>query len=452
MFSKTVNLKIHERAFVHIDGTLQKILPPGKHRLNVGFKSVRVEIFSINNLEFQHELSEHLLANPTPEITSFFVIIKLNAYQVGVRYANGTLVEVLMPNTRKMYWKGLIETKIDFFDIGQTADVPPSILPNLEKYLASAPANISDQFTSIALTENQVGLRSESGVLVEILAPAARKLYWKSGLDNQIEILDISDALELPANLVKRISQTGKRAKKLDGLEGILQIQVPEYTKGILTVNGQVHQILASGVYAYWKYQHNVAIELFDLRLQVVEVTGQEILTKDKVGLRINLSATWQYADLLIAYAASQKPSEHLYRELQFGLRSAVGTRTLDELLENKNIIDEVVMNHVVNKMTEIGLSVHSVGVKDIILPGEMKAILAKVVEAGKTAEANVIRRREETAATRSLLNTAKVMEDNPLALRMKELETLERVAERIDKISVFGGLDSVLNGLIKLG
>ena len=78
MFSKTVNLKIHERAFVHIDGTLQKILPPGKHRLNVGFKSVRVEIFSINNLEFQHELTEHLLANPTPEITSFFVIIKLS--------------------------------------------------------------------------------------------------------------------------------------------------------------------------------------------------------------------------------------------------------------------------------------------------------------------------------------------------------------------------------------
>jgi len=68
-----------------------------------------------------------------------------------------------------------------------------------------------------------------------------------------------------------------------------------------------------------------------------------------------------------------------------------------------------------------------------------------------KAAEANVIRRREETAATRSLLNTAKVMEDNPIALRLKELETLERVAERIDKISVFGGLDQVLNGLVKL-
>ena len=90
-------------------------------------------------------------------------------------------------------------------------------------------------------------------------------------------------------------------------------------------------------------------------------------------------------------------------------------------------------------------------GVKDIVLPGEMKALLARVVEAEKAAQANVIRRREETAATRSLLNTAKVMEDNPVALRMKELESLERIAERIGHISVVGGLDQVLNGLVKL-
>ena len=114
-------------------------------------------------------------------------------------------------------------------------------------------------------------------------------------------------------------------------------------------------------------------------------------------------------------------------------------------------MIDDVVTAFVRAKLSAYGLELDAAGVKDIVLPGEMKTILAKVVEAEKTAEANVIRRREETAATRSLLNTAKVMEDNPVALRMKELETLERVAERIDKISVFGGLDQVLNGLVKL-
>ena len=156
-------------------------------------------------------------------------------------------------------------------------------------------------------------------------------------------------------------------------------------------------------------------------------------------------------SDVLTAFARQAKPLDFLYKELQFGLRAAVGIRTLDELLENKTIIDEVVSNHIQRRVQGFGLEVESVGVKDIILPGDMKTLLAKVVEAEKAAQANVIRRREETAATRSLLNTAKVMEDNPTALRLKELETLEKVTEKIDKISVFGGLDGVLKDLVKI-
>ena len=173
-------------------------------------------------------------------------------------------------------------------------------------------------------------------------------------------------------------------------------------------------------MYAFWKFGRNVAVELVDLRLHVMEVTGGEILAKDKVNLRLNLAATWRYTDVLKAHAQLAKPAEQMYRELQFGLRAAVGTRTLDELLENKTVIDEVVSAHVRAKLSTFGLELDGVGVKDIVLPGEMKTILAQVVEAEKAAQANVIRRREETAATRSLLNTAKVMEDNPVALRLK--------------------------------
>jgi regulator of protease activity HflC (stomatin/prohibitin superfamily) len=91
------------------------------------------------------------------------------------------------------------------------------------------------------------------------------------------------------------------------------------------------------------------------------------------------------------------------------------------------------------------------VGIKDLILPGEMKEILNQVVQAEKAAQANVIRRREETSATRSLLNTAKLMEGSPVLLRLKELETLEKVTEKIDKLTVFGGLEGVLQGLVRI-
>lgn len=85
---------------------------------------------------------------------------------------------------------------------------------------------------------------------------------------------------------------------------------------------------------------------------------------------------------------------------------------------------------------------------KDVILPGEMKEILNRVVEAEKVAQANLIKRREETAATRSLLNTARLMDENPTLMRLKELETLEKVTAKIDKLTVYGGLEGVPGGV----
>lgn len=314
-----------------------------------------------------------------------------------------------------------------------------------------APDVLAQHFVAMDLADDEAGLRYEDDVLVEILAPGTRRLYWRGLTTHRLERVDLAQDSMLPAALVKRIAQPALRARGVAGLTGVLLAQVPAYHVGVLKIDGKIERLLDAGVAAFWRFNRDVAVELVDLRLQAIEVGGQEILTRDKVALRLNLSATWCYADVLHAFGQLQKPVEHLYRELQFALRSAVGTRSLDELLEDKQSIDDVVIAQVRARLGDSGVDVRSVGVKDIVLPGDMKTILAQVVEAEKSAQANVIRRREETAATRSLLNTAKVMEENPTALRLKELETLERVAERIDRISVFGGLDQVLNGLVSI-
>lgn len=372
------------------------------------------------------------------------VIVKKN--ERGLLLRNGDFERVLQPGAHWLF-EAIDTLRVETFALEQTA-----FAHSLADYLmAKEPAVVAAEFVRVELTETQVGLRTENGVLVEVLAPATRRLYWKGLVDVQVEVFDISASAEVPAAVVARLLQTQMRQRAVAGLTGVLQVQVNEHDVGVLWVNGKVERLLTPGAYAFWKFNRQVAVEAVDLRLQTLEVTGQEILTRDKVSLRLNLSATWRYTDVLKAYTQLAKPVDHLYRELQFGLRAAVGTRTLDELLENKTVIDEVVTTHVRGKLAGYGMVLDGVGVKDIVLPGEMKTILAQVVEAEKAAQANVIRRREETAATRSLLNTAKVMEGNPVALRMKELETLERVAERIDKISVVGGLDQVLNGLIKL-
>ena len=305
---------------------------------------------------------------------------------------------------------------------------------------------VGEHCIDITLTDDEIGLIYLHSNLIEILPPATRRLYWKAGDSLKIETQSTETVL-IGTQLVCRLM--GK--KRIKGNELALVAQVPAWHVGLLKIDGEIQDLLQPGTYGYWKIAHKPDVEMIDTRLQALEVSGQEILTKDKVTLRINLSANWRYADILLALSTLSQPIDYLYRELQFTLREIVGTRTLDELLENKQLIDELMMEQLVESALMFGLEINSIGVKDIILPGDMRTILSQVVEAEKSAQANVIRRREETAATRSLLNTAKVMENNPVALRLKELETLESIAHRIDQISVYGGLDQVLNGLVKI-
>jgi regulator of protease activity HflC (stomatin/prohibitin superfamily) len=192
-------------------------------------------------------------------------------------------------------------------------------------------------------------------------------------------------------------------------------------------------------------------VELVEMRRQTLDVSGQEILTKDKVSLRVNILAEFQVFDPVLAKQLVRDYSEQLYRTLQMLVRQTLGKRTLEEILADKTDVDEPVANAVREEMSRLGVRVGAIALKDIILPGEMRDILNQVVSAEKQAQANLIRRREETAATRSLLNTAKLMEDNPILVRLKELETLERVVEKVDRLTVNSGLDGLLENLVTM-
>jgi regulator of protease activity HflC (stomatin/prohibitin superfamily) len=139
---------------------------------------------------------------------------------------------------------------------------------------------------------------------------------------------------------------------------------------GLLIADGELRDVLKPGLTAYWKFQRNVKVELVDLRLQTMEVAGQEILTRDKVSLRVNLTALWQVLDAVQARTRLVNFVEYVYKELQFALREAVGARTLDELLGDKGAFDREISAIVAGKLEGNGVVVRSVGVKDVILPG----------------------------------------------------------------------------------
>jgi len=117
--------------------------------------------------------------------------------------------------------------------------------------------------------------------------------------------------------------------------------------------------------------------------------------------------------------------------------------------LTGKDDVAQELEQQVREQATVLGLEVRSVGIKDVILPGEMKDLMNRVTEAKKAAEANLISRREETAAMRSQANTAKLLADNPTLMRLRELEVLEKIASAGKMNIVLGekGLaDKVMN------
>lgn len=188
----------------------------------------------------------------------------------------------------------------------------------------------------------------------------------------------------------------------------------------------------------------------YRMRETVLDVGGQEIMTSDKVTLRMNALVTYRVIDARKSVEKVNDVSQALYREAQLALRAVVGTREIDALLADKNSVAGELETIIRRRAEEFGIRVISLGIRDIILPGEMKTLLNKVIEARKASEANIIVRREETAAIRSQMNTAKLIQENPSLMRMRELEVLERVAGN-SKLQVILGEKGLTERIVNL-
>ena len=298
--------------------------------------------------------------------------------------------------------------------------------------------------TDLRAGEAEVLVALRDGVPHTVLLPETRAVFWADAGPWTVETVAVGDTLAVPTALANRLVRAGLTT-------AFHATEVAEGHVGMLTVDGVLKGRLAPGTHAFWKLGRHVAVKHVDLRLRTHEVTGQEILTKDRVTIRVNLTAEFRVVDPERAVSAVKDFEEALHRALQLAFRRTLGALTLDRLLAEKVTVDAEAAKAVRTEMARIGLEVGEIALKDVILPGEMREILNRVVAAEKEAEANVIRRREETNATRSLLNTAKVMAENPVMLRLKELEALESIAGKVERLTVHNGTEGLMTDIVRL-
>ena len=371
--------------------------------------------------------------------------IVIAQHERGLVLKDKQIHEILMPG---VYWRFISAKQIQLVNARYDEIKNDAVLRLVDSESEQDKQLVEKYFDVLDLSETEIALLYQRKALRQVLKSGTRQVFWKGFGERSISVIDTKDNYRVEKSLVNIIA---RRAGIVGVLDQVYAIEVGSQQLGLLWIDGELVDTLKSGLYAFWKTNRSIKVETTELRLQNVEVSGQEILTKDKVSLRVNLAANYQLIDAVKARLQLKDHQEYLYRQLQFALREAVGTRTLDALLADKEILNSQINQAVADNVKTYGIKLANVGVKDIILPGEMKDILNHVVAAEKAAQANVIRRREETAATRSLLNTAKLMEANPTLLRLKEIEALEKVVEKVEKINVYDGLNGLLRDTVKL-
>ncbi|WP_205508542.1 slipin family protein [Longitalea arenae] len=347
--------------------------------------------------------------------------IRVNAYQVALVFKRGVYQRMLKEGN---YWFWKNET-VHIYNITQ-----PFVAPVELNILLQDPA-LADALHVVEVKDNEIVLQYENGLLKQVLT-AGRYTFWKSLMQYDFVRADISK-IEITEN----IDRAALQHKLVAPYVRCFNIENNE--QGVLYVDGKYVQTLQAGVYFWWKNGIAILINKLDMRQQQAEINGQEILTKDKAALRINAWAQYKVTDIEKAMLQNKDFSYQLYMIFQLALREYVGALPFDELLEKKESITPFILETVKASTEALGVEVSGFGIRDIILPGDVKEIMNQVLIAEKKAQANIIMRREETASTRSLLNTAKLMEENAMLWKLKEMEYVEKIADKISNISVNG-------------
>lgn len=347
--------------------------------------------------------------------------IKIEAFQVGLVFENRKLVKVIEEG---LHW--IVGNKnVMIYDLNGSFQAPFELDILLQNEVLNSLLEI------VEVADNEIVLQFVKGNFKEVLVPG-KYAFWKGIVKNEFIKADLSKieiTEDIGVNLLENAKMRFFTRKYV----------VSSNDKALLFVNGTFVKELKSGTHYFWNNAITFEVKTVDTRQQQVEISGQELLTKDKAGLRINFFVRYQVVDILKALVDNKDFEKQLYVTMQLALRAFIGGLTLDELLTRKDTIANAILEDAKTKIEDLGLVISDAGIRDVILPGDMKEIMNQVLVAEKKAQANSIMRREETAATRSLLNTAKLMEENEMLWKLKEMEYVEKIADKIGEITISG-------------
>ena len=183
-----------------------------------------------------------------------------------------------------------------------------------------------------------------------------------------------------------------------------LEIIVPESHVGLLYEEGAFKESLVPGKYRLkrgWFDRSTRTVSLVDLRERSLTIKGQEILTADKVAIRVSLLVYFQIEDAPAAMHHVVSYEERIYEDVQLAARRFMASRNLEAILSDRNEISDAVRADVKGTAARYGVEILRADVKDLVFPGNLREIMNQVLETERRAEAKLIQAKKDAEAQR---------------------------------------------------
>lgn len=219
----------------------------------------------------------------------------------------------------------------------------------------------------------------------------------------------------------------------------VRRITVYEFQHAVRFDRGRYAGVLAPG--CHWIFTPTTTVQILEGRPSVVTIPGQELLSSDGVSLKISLLLETRITDPRAASLASANHQEALYASAQAALRSAIGARPIDAILESRGELATLLRVDIEPTATALGLELRSISIKDVMFPGTLKEAFSQTARAKQEAQATLERARGEMASLRSLSNAARMLDANPNLFQLRLLQAASSSGKLVLKLSTPEGV-----------
>lgn len=179
------------------------------------------------------------------------------------------------------------------------------------------------------------------------------------------------------------------------------EIIIKETHRGLWYADGVITQVLGPGRYRvpsksvfFGRRKPEIEVVLVDMRERDLTIKGQEILTADKVAIRVSIIVQFNVTDPVAALHRVNNHEERLYSDVQLAARRSLASMTLEQILTNRNQLSEDILREVKGSASGYGVAILRADVKDLVFPGNLQEIMNKVLTAERLSEAQLVETR----------------------------------------------------------